>query len=103
MEITRKSYLNGDVSHSDYYREIARLAGVSYRNADPEFLGRVKSALDVGDKHLNGIRLWEWDLRGAAILNASAAFKAVGDFPTAAGLVCLVKQAAKDAVEEIWA
>ena len=97
---TRADYMSGKVSFADFYRAVANTAGISYRNADPAFLARVKAALASGDEHLNTIPLVEWDHRGCGLLAAARAFKAHGDFDSMAGRVCLLKQVAKDAVQE---
>ena len=94
----RKRYMSGEISHEEYYRLVAKYAGVSYAKADPAFLAHCKRALDNGDEHLNSIPLSTWDILGASILNPGPAFKKAGDFPSMAGLVCLVKQAVRDAI-----
>lgn len=96
----RQRYLNKEISHADYYRAIAATAGVSYENADARFLDRVRRALAAGDEHLNTIPLAEWDARSTSIFGLHNAFRAHGDIYSLAGGVCLVKQAAKDAVED---
>ena len=97
---TRADYSAGRVSHADYYRAVAKTAGVSYRDADPKFMARVRQALADGDKHINSIALRQWDARAYSLLPRVAdAFKAHGDYLTLAGGVCLIKQAARDAVE----
>ena len=98
--ITRKEMLNGEASHDDYYLSIAKTCGLNYNKAEPEFLERVKKALNEGDEHLNSIPLKEWDQRGMAIRGARRAFEKHGDYPTLAGLVCLVKSAARAAVQK---
>jgi hypothetical protein len=99
--MTRKDYMDGRVTHADYYRSVAKAAGISYASADPAFLGRVRSALANGDEHLNTIPLAEWDRRGSMLLSVSRAFKAHGDCDSLAGRVCVLKQAARDAVEAV--
>ena len=99
MNITRKDYMDNKVTHAEYYRAIAKTAGISYAKTDPQFLNRVKEALEQGDEHLNTIPLSTWDSRADSLLPfVHKAFKVHGDFPTQAGLVCLIKRAAKDAV-----
>jgi hypothetical protein len=94
---TRKDYMDGKVDFAEYYRSIAKSLGLSYSNADATFMTRVRQALANGDEHLNTIPLAVWDQRGAAIINPAPAFKAHGDGVSLAGLVCVVKQAARDA------
>ena len=97
----RQRRLAGDISHADYYRMLARTCGVSYANAGERFMGRVRAALDAGDEHLNTIPLSEWDARGLSVLVPCGAFEKHGDRCTRAGLVCMVKQAARDAAEGV--
>lgn len=97
---TRKDYMDGRVTHAEYYRAVAKTAGVSYAKADPAFMDRCRKTLADGDEHLNTIPLRIWDSRGLAILNPRPAFKAHGDFVSMAGLVCLVKTAVKDALDQ---
>jgi hypothetical protein len=63
------------------------------------------------DTHLNDIPLRRWDLLAGAIARGSRiewiprhwqpaiAFKDVGDYPTLAGLVCVLKEAARQWLE----
>lgn len=98
---TRQDYLQNRVSFAEYYRAVAKTAGISYRNADPIFLSRVRQALANGDEHLNTIPLREWDIRATCLLpSIRAAFRAHGDGDSLAGRVCLIKQAAIDAATE---
>lgn len=98
--VNRNRYLDGKITHEEYYRALAKTAGVSFQNADPEFLDRVRKALGEGDKHLNSIPLAEWWDSQAYYFSPSvrAAFKEHGDLFSLAGGVCLAKQAARDAV-----
>lgn len=96
---TRADYMAGKVSHEEYYRAVARSAGISYAKSD--ILLKVRDALAAGDHHLNTIPLGFWDLRAAGLLpSISRAFKVHGDGDTLAGRVCVLKQAARDAVEQ---
>lgn len=96
----RNRYLDGKITHEEYYHALAKTAGVNFQNADPAFLDRVRKALGEGDSYLNSIPLAEWDTRALSLLpSVRAAFKEHGDFFSLAGGVCLVKQAAKDAVQ----
>lgn len=99
MTITRKDYLDGKVSHHEYYLAVAKTCGVSYELADPVFLARVKKALDDGDIHLNSIPLQVWDRRGAGIVGLQKAFREHGGYDSLAGRVCLLKAVAKEAVK----
>ncbi len=97
---TRAEYLNKTVSFEDFYRAIAKDAGISFAGSD--ILPRVKRALASGDEHLNTIPLATWDIYAGAAKHATApAFKAHGDSWSIAGGVCVAKQAAKDAAEGV--
>ena len=96
----RSDYMAGRVSFEEFYRSVAKAAGISYSNADSAFLARVRQALTDGDEHLNSIPLHIWD--GRAVMtaaNVSRALKLHGDFYSLAGGVCVHKQAAKDAAQ----
>ena len=95
----RSDYMSDKVTHAEYYRSMAKDAGVSYVNADPAFLGRIRRALANGDEHLNTIPLAEWDIRAMSLLpSVNATFKAYGEGNSLSARVCLIKQAARDAV-----
>ncbi len=97
--MTRKDYLDGKVSHEEYYRSIAKSAGIDMSYGAYALMERVKKALREGDKHLNTIPLAIWDRMGAnPVLRANLApvFKAHGDIMSIAGIVCVLKQAARD-------
>jgi hypothetical protein len=94
--ITRKEYMNGDCTHSEYY---AQFVNESVKDTVVKYIG-----LDVlrasTDEHLNDIPLQSWDnLPLYAYLGEQ--FRACGDFPTMAGAVCLYKTAAKQIKAEL--
>ena len=93
---TRADYMNNLVTFAEYYRAIAKDAGISFKNST--MLPCIKRALANGDEHLNTIRLSEWDVLSICAKHATApAFKAHGDWWSIAGGVCVAKQAAIDA------
>jgi len=95
---TREDYMSRRVTHTQYYQALCKTAGVSYKNAKPKFLDRVWKCMQEGDEHLNRIPLANWDSRTIGLLpSAYEAFRLHGDIPSQAGLVCLIKQAARDA------
>ena len=97
--MTRKDYMDGRVTHAEYYTSVAKAAGVSF--ADSQMLPKVRDALEKGDEHLNTISLTTWDamaLFPTCRANISRALKAHEDFWSLAGGVCTLKQAAKNAV-----
>ena len=94
---TRQAYLdsardNGE-SFRRYYGEIIAETGFRYSGD----IARVRAALAQGDMHLNTIPLGHWDCMAAGPIAArvAAAFKARGDYATLAGMVCLLKEAAR--------
>jgi hypothetical protein len=96
--VNRADYMSGKVTFAEYYREIARIAGISWRNHG--MLGQVKTALASGDEHLNSIPLQSWDTLGAYSRPAIArALRVMGDTGgvSMADIVCVHKQAARDA------
>ena len=96
-EPTRQDCLDNKVTHAEYYRAVAKTAGIGPPLFTPAFLDRVRKATAEGDEHLNSIPLQEWDNLSCR-LPAAAAFKAHGDSTTLAGCVCLLKTVALDAI-----
>lgn len=95
---TRTDYMNGSVTHHEYYRCLGREAGIRFSNSD--LLPRIQVALANGDEHLNTIPLDVWDQRAATLLPyIKNVFKAHGDTDSLNGRVCVLKQAARDAAE----
>ncbi len=93
---TRKDYLEGIVSHQEYYIEIAKECGISFEGSSD--LKRFKGAYGI-DQHFNNIPLSYWDSLGMfSKQNMNKAFKARGDQWSAAGSVCVFKASARDAV-----
>jgi hypothetical protein len=94
--MTRRDYLEGRVTHQEYYESVADAAGIAFSSPmSREFMGRVTEALSKGDKHLNSIPLREWDWRAAAAKRPiSRALREHGDSWSAAGAACTMKAAA---------
>lgn len=91
----RLRYLNGEITHQEYYQAIAEEVGLSYKY-NAELIAWGKSALENGDAHFNGKRLPFWDRLGIWARNnprVHQAFKKRGDSVSYAGIVCLVKAA----------
>lgn len=101
---TRTQYLNGEISHFDYYAQFVdgRVKNiVRDKLAQTGHLKNLKQKLS-DDKNLNNIPLWFWDGFSQSINTAEVAgkMKQAGDFLTLAGIVCLAKTAAKILAEE---
>lgn len=90
-QMTRKDYLDGNVTYAEYYTTLAQVAGVSF---PPAFLARCAAAYAEGDTNLNTIPLAEWDAM-ARLDRFNVALvtelRSRGDFLTAAGSVCIRK------------
>ena len=96
---TREKYLAGEVSHEEYYRIIAKEAGISFP-VDHELVHRALKSTDK--ENLNDIPLHEWD--GYASGARSAIDKAMrkhGDWYSMAGGVCVMKNAVKKTIEDM--
>lgn len=68
---TRKQYMDKEVSHQEYYLEMAQLGGMYLF---PDTVERTRKALADGDEHLNTIPLGYWD--GLALAQKRAICKA---------------------------
>lgn len=96
---TRSEFLNNECTLAEYYRSILHELGINFEKH--EKLEEFRVLLEEGDKHLNRIPLSTWDLWGAWRINdprTHTVFRERGDSVSLAGLVCLHKQAARDAV-----
>lgn len=95
--ITRKDYIAGRATFTEFYRAVNATAGLVCR--DKALLFKARAALDAGDEHLNSIPLRIWDMHAAcAHLAVARALKVHGDSYSLAGGVCSMKQAARDAL-----
>jgi hypothetical protein len=94
--ISRLDYMNKKATHEEYYAQFVT-QGV---------LDRVKSAfsrraLEAGkNEHFNNIPLEYWDrLMSVVPFEIAGKLKACGDYPTKAGIVCILKEAARQMLE----
>jgi hypothetical protein len=105
----RDEYMSGKISHDDYYAAIAKefspYSLASALNLASIEVDAVRLAIKSADKPLNTIPLAKWD-KAAAILGYNMqsntvsygivnAFKKHGDGPSLAGIVCVLKVAAR--------
>ena len=93
----RIDYLEGRISFDQYYGALAKELGVSFKKSP--MLPRIKAALITGDEYLNSIPLRDWD-RIAIMYNSGSVnkvLKAHGDSFSLASMVCILKQAAREA------
>lgn len=95
---TRKDYMDGVVTHEQYYEALAAESGISF--LESRKLPEIKAALAEGDEHLNTIPLSYWDaIAYMARRHTAPVLKAHGDvggWCFACG-VCIAKAAAKKA------
>lgn len=93
---TRRDYMDGKVTHQDYYVEIAKEARITA----PEQL--LERAAKSTDKYYNDVPLKLWDMAGIAINSRrlSDVMKARGDYVTQAGLVCVLKAIVRDTLTQ---
>lgn len=88
---TRKDYLDGKCTHGEYYSqyvtpEIEKL--VSTLGPD-----KIKAAAKV-DEYMNNIPLRQWDSM-TNFFHCKSEMEKHGDYPTLAGKVCILKEAAR--------
>lgn len=91
-------------THVDYYSGIVSAMGVHRVMAQAPYrlLKRAKRILIEEDQDLSKISLANWDLWGIRISGPelTGVLRERGDLPTQAGLVCVVKQAARMSQQE---
>jgi len=95
--ISRLDYLNGKASHEEYYNQFVT----------PGILQRVKrfspKALEDGiTQDFNNIPLPLWEqLMPIVPAEVHNKLKACGDYPTKAGVVCILKEAARQLLQTL--
>jgi hypothetical protein len=92
---SRKQYLNGDCSYRGYYSQFVD-DNVKQMVKDRVGIERLKKSTD---KNFNDLKLVIWDNVGLP-WNISNQLKERGDFMTAADRVCIVKEAARQLLED---
>ena len=96
--ITRKQYLDQEVTHREYY---AQFVTNGIKSIVSSYIGKDKIR-GSHDEHLNDIPLSLWDGVAREIRmtpsNLNKKLKKAGDYCTLAGLVCIAKEAAKQLV-----
>jgi len=96
--ITRKQYLNGEFNHRQYYAQFVTEAVKNrvIRRFDIQTLQKDK------DNHFNTTPLKIWDsLLSPVPVEIASKMRECGDYPTIAGCVCILKEAALQIVEII--
>ena len=94
--ITRQQYLNKEATHREYYSQFVT-EGVKQR---VKSAFKMKDLIEGKDKHFNNLPLQWWDrLMTVVLFEINSKPKACGDYPTPAGVVCILKEAAMQIVE----
>lgn len=94
---TRAQYMAGEITHREYYAQFVT------PEVKAEILHRfpIERLLKTADqKNLNSIPLHSWDQAAYSLRDVDALLRAAGDGPTLAGKVCILKEAAKQLIEE---
>lgn len=95
-KFTRKDYLNGVCNHREYYSQFVTPQIISMVSGTFS-LDRLQNAYEI-DSHFNNIPLAEFDW--LPLGNDSVKLmKEAGDYLTMAGKVCILKEAALQAIE----
>ncbi len=90
---TRQDYLDKKCNHRQYYAQFVDAALIA------AVLNRIGKELKSStDDNLNDIPLARWDGMARSIRPGASLNKA-GDYPTLAGQVCILKEAARQAIE----
>lgn len=92
---TRKQYLSGECTHRQYY---AQFVSPSTKHRVLSWVKEEELKASV-DPAFNDIPLATWDGMSTH-LPIAIRFESVGDYATKAGLVCVVKEAAKQILEK---
>ena len=95
MIYTRKDYMSNKCTHEEYYGQLVTQGMKEHvARALPQSLARST------DPHFNDIPLATWDRIGFVYRGLGPEFKKLGDFMSSAGLVCVLKEAARQVKEE---
>ena len=95
--ITSTQYLNKEATHREYYSQFVTkdIKERVLREFNPKILIKGK------DQHFNNIPLRLWDnLMTDVPFEINNKLKECGDYPTQAGIVCILKEAAMQIVEK---
>ena len=89
MTFTRKDYMSNKCTHEEYYSQLVTQSIKDHvTRALPQSIAKSK------DPSFNDIPLDTWNRIGAYSV-PNAEFKKLGDFRTAMGVVCVLKEAAR--------
>ena len=97
MAFTRKDYMSDKCTHEEYYGQLVTQGMRDHIvRAIPQALAKST------DPHLNDIPLSTWDRLGM-VYGLRSEFEELGDFRSKAGIVCVLKEAARQVKEETCA
>ena len=92
--ITRKQYIDREATHEEYYSQFVDEGVKSRVNR----LG-ISTLKEGKDNHFNNIPLDSWDCMMPLVpFHINTKLKECGDYPTKAGIVCILKEAARQIV-----
>ena len=94
MVYTRKDYMSDKCTHEVYYSQL-----VTQRMKDHILRAIPQGLAKSTDPAFNDIPLSTWDRLGM-VYSLRDEFKALGDFKTSAGMVCVLKEAARQVKED---
>lgn len=96
---TRKDYIqNNACTHKQYYAQLVRPSLIKFVK---DYFGMEALINSANDGHFNHIPLKKWDrISGNTHMPKQSDWKMVEDFPTMAGLTCVLKAAARMAIEQ---
>jgi len=92
---TRQQYLDGIVSHRDYYSQFVT---DNTKKAVLHSIGK-EALFSSTDEHMNDIPLHRWDAI-SHVLNSDALKQAKEGFLTPAGWVCIAKEAGRQIIKD---
>lgn len=96
-QYTRQQYMNKECTHQEYYSQF-----VNDRVLNVVSRFRKKKLIEGKDQHFNNIPLQYWDKVLVPVpFEIANNMKALGDYPTPAGVVCILKEAARQIVEKV--
>ena len=94
MIYTRKDYMSDKCTHEEYYGQLVTQRMKEHvARAIPQGIARST------DPAFNDIPLATWDRIGSMYHSLGPEFKKLGDFMSASGLVCTLKEAARQVKE----
>jgi lysophospholipid acyltransferase (LPLAT)-like uncharacterized protein len=93
---TRQQYLNKECTHSQYYSQFVNKGVIQRVQRFSE-----KDLMEGKNQDFNNIPLQWWDKVMIPVpFEIVQKMKELGDYPTPAGVVCILKEAAKQIVDQ---